>query len=140
MKIKMVWVIAFFVISVSVCAAQDQSPRATADAFFRTLQNGKISQAYDQLFAGSIIPQTKPQEVEMLKRQTESGLPLYGKILGFEMVREEKFGTTVVRLVYLLKSEKAPTVWELYFYKPKTSWFLANLMFNDQFHLIEGKQ
>lgn len=110
-----------------------------AETFF-TLQGGKISQAYDQLFAGSTIPQTKPQAIETVKRQTESGLPLLGKILGFELIREEKFGTSVVRLVYLLKLEKGPTVWELYFYKPKTAWFLANLMFNDQFSLLEAKQ
>ncbi len=87
----------FFVISVSVCTAQGQSPKAMAETFFRILQGGKISQAYDQLFAGSTIPQTKPQAVETVKRQTESGLPQLGKILGFELIREEKFGTAVIR-------------------------------------------
>jgi hypothetical protein len=140
MRIKMIWVIAFFVMSVSVCAAQDQSPRTMAETFFHSLQGGKISQAYDQLFAGSNIPQTKPQEVEMVKRQTESGLTLYGKILGFELIREEKFGASVVRLVYVLKSEKAPTIWELYYYKPKGNWFLGRFLFNDQFNLLEAKQ
>lgn len=62
--------------SVSVCIAQDRSPRAIAETFFRTLQGGKISQAYDQLFMGSSIPQMKPRELEMVKRQTESGLTL----------------------------------------------------------------
>ncbi len=132
--------IIFFVMLVSVCTAQDQSPKAMAETFFRTLQGGKISQAYDQLFAGSTIPQTKPQAVEAVKRQTESGLPQLGKILGFELIREEKFGTTIVRFVYLLKLEKSPTVWELYFYKPKTAWFIVNLMFNDQFNLLDAKQ
>lgn len=75
-----------------------------------------------------------------MKRQTESGLLLLWKILGFELIREEKFGTAVVRLVYLLKLEKGPTVWELNFYKLKTAWFFANLMFNDQFNLLEAKQ
>jgi hypothetical protein len=140
MRINSILVIAFFVMSVSVCIAQDQSPRAIAENFFRTLQGGKVSQAYDQLFAGSSIPQVKPQEAEMVKRQTESGLTLYGKILGFELIREEKFGTSVVRLVYVLKSEKTPTVWELYFYKPKANWFLGKFFFNDQFHLLEAKQ
>ncbi|NWF94126.1 MAG: hypothetical protein HXY46_14590 [Syntrophaceae bacterium] len=140
MRIKGMIVIGFLLMSASVCQAQDQPPRAMAENFFRMLQAGKVSQAYDQLFVGSSIPQVKPQEAEMVKRQTESGLSLYGKILGFELVREEKFGTSVVRLVYVLKSEKNPTVWELYFYKPKANWFLARFFFNDQFQLLEAKQ
>ena len=43
-------------------------------------------------------------------------------------------GQALVRLVYVLKSDKLATVWEFYFYKPQASWFLANLNFNDQFN------
>jgi len=89
---------------------------------------------------GSNIPALKPQAVEMLKIQITSGLHLYGKILGFEKIREETFGTSVVRVVYVLKSERAPTIWEFYFYKPKSDWFVVNIMFNDQFQLLDSKQ
>ncbi len=132
--------IIFCVMLVSICRAQDQSPKVMAETFFRTLQGGKIPQSYDQLFAGSPILQTKPQAVETVKRQTESGLQQLGKILGFELIREEKFGTAIIRFVYLLKLEKSPTIWEFYFYKPKATWFLVNLMFNDQFNLLDAKQ
>ena len=104
------------------------------------LQRGRISEAYDTLFKDSNIPVAKPQAVTMIKTQTASGLPLYGDIVGFEKVREEKIGSSLVRLVYILKSEKAPTVWELYFYKAESDWFLANIVFNDQFQLLESKQ
>jgi hypothetical protein len=75
----------------------------------------------------------------MLKQQTQTGLPIYGKVLGYELIREEAFGDSVTRLVYLLKSEKHPTVWEFYFYKPESEWFLSNILFNDQFQLLEKK-
>lgn len=141
MKVRVV--VFMFVIlfsSISMSFAQDTSPKSLTDAFLRMLQDGKTSQAFDLLFVGSEIPKSKPQAVEVLKRQIDSALPLYGKILGFESIREEKFGTTIVRLVYVLKSEKAPTIWEFYYYKPKSEWFLANVMFNDQFFLLESKQ
>jgi hypothetical protein len=82
----------------------------------------------------------KPQAVDLLKAQTASGLPMYGKVLGFEKIIEEKFGISIVRLVYVLKSEKAPTIWEFYFYKPQTNWFLGNVMFNDQFQSLDSKK
>jgi hypothetical protein len=75
----------------------------------------------------------------MLKQQTQTVLPIYGEVIGYEFLREETFGDSVVRLVYLLKSEKHPTVWEFYFYKPKTEWFLSNILFNDQFQLLDKK-
>ena len=104
------------------------------------IKKDKISEAYDGLFDGSTIPKSKPQAVEMLKRQTSSGLPLYGKILAYENIRMEKFGESIIRLVYVLKSETGPTIWEFYFYKPSNNWFLVKITFNDEFHLIEKKE
>jgi hypothetical protein len=135
---------AVFVLAGIICCAIAttgfaKEPREFVEEFFNYVKTGKVSQGYDILFAGSGIPAMKPQAVDMLKTQTASGLPMYGKILGFEKVREEKFGISIVRLVYILKSEKVPTIWEFYFYKPQTNWFLGNIIFNDQFQLLGSK-
>lgn len=121
-------------VSTNNCYAQE--PIKSASDFFKMVKAGKVAEAYDQIFKGSQIPTQKPQAVEMLKTQTASGLPMYGKILGFEKMREEEIGTSIIRLVYILKSELHPTVWEFYFYKPKETWFLTNVIFNDQFQLL----
>jgi len=113
-----------------------KEPVEFTSEFFKMVTAGKISEAYDKLLIGSKIPAQKPQAVDVLKRQTSGGLPLYGKIIGIEKIREERIGKSIVRLVYVLKSESAPTMWEFYFYKPKDNWFLANVMFNDQFQLL----
>lgn len=120
-----------------VCAAEPASPKDKTEAFLSSIQDGNISDAYDRLFIGSSIPQDKPQAISLIKIQTKSGLPLYGKILGYDFVKEEKYGSSIVRLIYILRSEKAPTIWEFYFYKPKKSWFLANVIFNDQFTFLK---
>ncbi len=119
---------------------QDKTPILMAETFLNRVKEGNIPQAYDQLFEGSQIPVSKPQAVELMKSQTASALLLYGKIIGFEKLREEKMGASLVRLVYVLNSEYAPTVWEFYFYKPKSVWFLAYIRFNDKFEYIEAKQ
>jgi hypothetical protein len=128
--------ILFLVFPLPLIAEELPLPKDMAEAFFLSIEKGEFSEGYDRLLIGSSIPQDKPQAVTMLKQQTQNGLPLYGKILGHELIKDEKFGSSIVRLVYTLKSEKAPTVWEFYFYKPKNSWFLATVIFNDQFGLL----
>lgn len=126
----------FLILPLSTFAAEPTLPKDKTEAFLAAIQNGDISAGYDRLFTGSAIPNDKPQAIAVVKMQTQSGLSLYGKILGYEFIKEEKFGSSVVRLVYVLKSEKAPIIWEFYFYKPKESWFLANVIFKDEFALL----
>jgi hypothetical protein len=129
--------VLFYAIAIP-CLAKE--PGEFVEEFFAQVKAGKVAAGYDLLFSGSGIPATKPQAVDMLKTQTASGLPMFGKVLGFERIREEKFGASIVRLVYVLNSEKAPTIWEFYFYKPQANWFLANVLFNDQFQLLDSKK
>jgi hypothetical protein len=131
MRIFFVLVLLF---SLPVIAAEPDTPKTMAEAFLSSIQRGDISNGYDRLFLGSGIPQEKPQEIAVVKQQTQTVVPLYGKILGFELSKEEHYGSSITRLVYILKSEKAPTIWEFYFYKPRNSWFLANVFFNDHFN------
>lgn len=126
----------FLILPLSTLAAEPTLPKEKVEAFLASVQKGDISGGYDRLFVGSAIPQDKPQAIALIKTQTQSGLPLYGKILGYEFIKEEKYGSSIVRLLYILKSEKAPTIWEFHYYKPKESWFLANVIFNDQFALL----
>jgi hypothetical protein len=113
-----------------------QEPRQMTQEFFDKTKAGKINEAFDGLFHGSGIPETKPQAVDVLKRQTTSGLPLYGNVLRSELIYEESFGTSIVRLVYVLVQERAPTVWQFYFFKPRDRWILGNVTFNDQFQFL----
>jgi hypothetical protein len=129
-------ILVILLVSILTCSAQDQTPKAMAESFFQSLKKGETEVAYNQLFVGSTIPESKPQAVGMLKRQTESALPMYGEIIGSELISEEKFGDSVVRLVYVLKLEKHPVGWEFFFYKPKSKWFLSNVIFNDQFRVF----
>jgi|AntAceMinimDraft_2_1070361.scaffolds.fasta_scaffold28060_3 hypothetical protein len=119
--------------------AQGSSPKERAEEFLTMIKSGKISEGYDKLFEGSSISADKPQAITMLKQQT-SMVSMYGEIFDYELIVEEQFGTSLIRFVYLLKSEKVPTTWEFYFYKPKDSWFLSNIIFSDQFQLLSAKK
>ena len=129
MKRRLIIILAVFFAFASIAYAEDRNPAQLIEGFFELIQKGQVNQAYDLLFTGSSIPASKPQAVQVLKTQTSSGLPLYGGVIGFEKIHEEKIGESIRRYVYVLKSELGPTAWEFYFYKPKTSWFL-------QFHTL----
>ncbi|MGA9405564.1 MAG: hypothetical protein WBW71_00400 [Bacteroidota bacterium] len=137
MKRLMIALLLFFPM---IGFAGEQSPKAIAEQFLSSLPRQRFNASYDQLFNGSSISTDNLQAIENLKSQTEKLLPLYGGILGYELVHEEDFGTSIVRLVYILKQEKHATVWEFYFYKPRSFWFLSNIRFNDQFNFIESKE
>ncbi len=116
---------------VTAAPAEEKSPRAMTDGFFRLLMEDKAPQAFDLVFSGSPVTKLKPEESDILKQQTHDSLAANGKILGYELIKEERFGGSLVRLVYLLKSETIPTVWQFVFYKPKADWFLLGITFFD---------
>lgn len=115
------------------------SPRNMAETFLGTIVQGKAAAGYAKLFEGSNIARDRGQGAA-ISRQTEAALPPLGKVLGFDLIREEPFGTSLVRLVYLLKSERHLTAWEFYFYKPKSVWFVAEVNFSDKFYLLNPKK
>lgn len=127
-------------LTVIVCPVYAQnSPRGMAEAFLSTIAQGQMVAGYAKLFEGSNIARDKGQG-GTIRKQTEAALPPLGKVLGYDLIREEPFGTSLVRLVYLLKSERHLTSWEFYFYKPKNFWFVAEVNFSDKFHLLNSKK
>lgn len=118
-------------------AGEESGPRKATESFFTGMQKGDMGGAFDKLFAGSHILENKPQVLEEMKKTTQTNLSFYGKMTGHELLMEETYGSSVVRLVYLLKMEKHPLTVEFYFYKPKNTWFISNVLFNDDFALLK---
>jgi len=56
-----------------------------------------------------------------------------------EFVKEQKYGKSLVRLVYIMKSEQKPLTWEFYFYKANSDWEMVNFNFNDKYDLLADK-
>ncbi len=136
MKKMFLTIALLFLPLASLSAAAAETPKQKVEKFLAGLQQGKVSESYDELFVGSNISKAKPQAVTTLKHQTKSGLPLYGKVLGYEVVHNEQLSNSLARLVYILKLERHPTIWEFYFYKPGDQWVLINVKFNDKLDLL----
>jgi hypothetical protein len=110
----------------------EPTPGQRAEQFLQTLSKGDVNKAVDELSAGAAMAENKPV-LDKVKGQIKNTLPPYGKSVGYEMALEKPYGTSVVRLVYILKLEKHPIIWNFYFYKPAKSWICAQFTFNDRF-------
>ena len=129
----------YFMLMVSLLALTFTSkafavePTAQAESLLTSIVKNDIDEGFNHLFSGTELIKVKPQALDLLKAQTKTVVALFGQPIGFEKVTEKLHGKSVVRLVYLLKTEKHPLVWEFYFYKLKDQWIASQVTFNDQF-------
>jgi hypothetical protein len=100
--------------------------------------NGEVDKAYNELLGGSPLAE-KSKAIDQQKQQTSQLFDSYGKLLGFEPVKKEQFGKSLVRLVYMMKCEKLPLVWEFYYYKADKDWQLISLKSRDTFEMLADK-
>jgi hypothetical protein len=130
-------VLAALALFVACSTAAAQSPRQQAESFLGGLQKGQAAAVYPKLFEGSNIPSVQAQS---LMRQTQTTLSPLGRVLGYDLVREEQFGQSLIRLVYLMRLERHVTIWEFYYYRPANRWFLAEVNFSHKFDALTPKR
>jgi hypothetical protein len=111
--------------------SRDTTYHAKVEGFLTRLTAGDVDGAYQQLVEP---PQTQEQKeiVETLKIRTSTALKMFTKPLGIEYVKEQRYGKSIVRVVYLIKYDRQPLIWEFYFYKPQAEWKLLDLRFSDK--------
>jgi hypothetical protein len=122
----------------SVRGGKDTAYRARLETFFGNVMAIKVETAYDTLFDNSQINQ-KRAIVEGLKKQTSALLAALGSPLGYEFIKEQRYGESIVRVVYILKYDKGPVIWDFYFYKPKSEWIVINMEPGDRLGMLSDK-
>ena len=79
-------------------------------------------------------------EFEVTKKQILIQEPLlqeqFGKSLSTEYIRTDKVGSSLIRIIYLLKYEKKVMSWTFYFYKPKSQWVLNAFKSDENLEII----
>lgn len=134
-------VILFFIFCVNnkfIFATEKPVYQVTIEEFLTNIMNGQIDVAYNKILQGSLI-QEQGESIKNLKKQTSYGLNVYGKSLGFELVKQQNYSDSLARMVYIVKCEKHPLIWEFYFYKSQNEWVLVYIVFNDKFDLLADK-
>ena len=141
MKIVKISLVIFLCLALcSAAVSQKEDYQKKAEKFLADVLKGEIDKSYNEILSKWII-EAKPQQVQMLKAQTKTAVNMYGNLLDYEFIKQQKYGDCIVRLVYVLKSERMPFTWEFYFYKAKevSNWELVNIKFSDEYDLLADK-
>ena len=141
MKIVKISLVVFLCLALcSAAVSQKEDYQKKTEKFLAGVLKGEIDKSYDEILSKWIV-EAKPQEVQMLKAQTKTAVNMYGNLLDYEFIKQQKYGDCIVRLVYVLKSERMPFTWEFYFYKAKevSNWELVNIKFSDEYDLLADK-
>ncbi len=96
--------------------------RSKAEAFFGTLKQRKVEEAYRRLLEGSALARENPDLVAKLIESTSAVLDVTGRLEGTEILRIRAAGKTIREVTYLLNGEKRPLRWRFYFYYADGRW------------------
>jgi hypothetical protein len=137
-NVKIVTVVVLGLVLCGAAVFQKPDYQKKAEMFLAGVLKGEIDKSYDELLPGW-LKEAKPQEVQVSKSQTKAILDVQGKLLDYEFIKQQKYGDCVVRLVYVLKSERVPFTWEFYFYKASSDWSLVNIKLSHEYDLLADK-
>jgi len=107
-------------------------------AFFDQLKAGQIKPAYQELLRGSRIAD-QVEDVAKLQQRAEELVQGYGPILGYEFVKAQGIGKSLCQVTYITRSDRAPVVWQITFYRPAETWRVFNVRMDDRVMDLFGR-
>lgn len=120
----------------AITAEQTQAVCGGAATFFAS---GEYDRAYESLLPYWPLPK---EEIQNLGYQTRTRIGLvgdrFGQSLGAEHVETIFAGDSLVRHVFLIKHEKHALKFSCVFYKPKDSWLVNIILWDDKPHTLVG--
>jgi hypothetical protein len=121
----------------TICFSEEiATPKKQSEAFIDGVIKGKIDKAAEALFSGTFLKETKNNEIDLMVRQMQAQLPVYGKFYGKELISEDSITSRIVKLQYAMYSDKMPIYWVLYFYQRNENWEITQIFFKDQPNIL----
>lgn len=124
----------------SALAQADSSPPMTAavqaetrplvDGFFRTLQSGDATKAYNDLFADTLMA-SKAMDVQNLVAQTNFIFQTYGPITAWTLARSDCFTPGLCRNIYTVDTDNGPVFVMLTLYRRSSGWMPTTIFVTD---------
>ena len=128
---KLFAVILTFFLACAECWAQastirrEEDIRRFADGFMSLIATGNNEEDFKRAREITVF---SPAEMDELLAQLNSQLPQItsrmGRFVGFEHIRDQRAGESLLRSQYVSKHEKAALRWEFMFYNTPNGWVL----------------
>lgn len=111
---------------------QQGQTKEFCDDFLTLMIEGDIEKAFDMIGKEWPFSISEIQSLESSTiKQLDSVKGRYGKILGYELIKEEKIKESFLKYTYIMKYEKHIIRWKFIFYKPEDKWLLNSFNFDD---------
>ena len=107
--------------------------RPFVDSVMKNVASGDLQSAFETMRPFIVISENELQSAALAsKTQREQFGNRYGKTIGTEFIAQQKVGDSLVRIIYIEKTEKHALPWYFYFYKSQMGWVLNTFNWNDQ--------
>jgi len=123
------------IISGAISAAElkdSDAAIALSDQVMRKASSGDLRGAFELARPYVVIPQS---ELDTMLGHVELQLPMiagrFGKSIGYELIRNDTAGGSLMQTVYIQKFEKHAMVWRFIFYKTEKGWVLNSFKYVD---------
>jgi len=105
--------------------------KRTAEGIVASIAASNFAGAWHEMKPLSVVPTSEIDVFEaQFNSQAENLLRRFGSPIGYELVREELLGTSLVRYQFLVLHEKAPLRWMFVFYRAEKGWVLTDFKFD----------
>lgn len=105
-----------------------EETKRLSDDFMKKISDGQIGPAFESIRPYFPLPDNEfAVTLDKTVKQLATISVQYGRPAGYELVKEEMVGTSLVKYTYLQKFEKNALRWSLLFYGPGNRWQINNL-------------
>ncbi len=121
--------------------ASEADLRKFSDKVMDAAGKGDIVAAFDLMKPYVVIGESEFQSTALSsKSQRDQISSRFGKSIGYEFVSSKKVGESLIRLLYIEKTEKTAVPWAFYFYKTSAGWTLNSYAWSGQINQIFDAQ
>ena len=117
----------------------EEDARALTEAAMQQVVAGEYQAAFEILRPHWPLPMGEFDtllQTTMTQRSTIA--PRFGSSLGYELVRSETVGDSLLRFTYIEKTERHVLRWLFRFYKPEDVWIINSLEWDDEVEALFG--
>lgn len=136
-KLVLSWALFFTTFMSSFSQAEtlkaEEDLRPFVDSVMKNVASGDLQSAFKTMQPFVIISENEFQSAALAsKTQREQFGNRFGKTIGAEFIAQQKVGDSLIRIVFIEKTEKHALPWYFYFYKSQNGWVLNTFSWNDQ--------
>lgn len=113
----------------------EEEAKKIANNMMNLVAEEQYNEAFSSVKGYWPIPEEEVTNLAILtKNQLLSTKGRFGDVIETEFIRSDKIGKSYIRYIYIQKFEKHATRWQIVFYKPKESWLVNSVIWDDQTH------